>query len=103
MVTTGPDYARFLQAGLRNPEIRREQIPIRPTLGWGLGWGIERAAGREYVWQWGDNGGYKNFVIAEPTSGEAVFVFTNGDSGARIYDRIVTHATGHDHAALFWV
>jgi len=42
-------------------------------------------------------------VIAEPTSGEAVFVFTNGDSGARIYDRIVTHATGHDHAALFWV
>ena len=103
MVTTGPDYARFLQAGLRNPEIRREQIRIRPTLGWGLGWGIERAAGREYVWQWGDNGGYKNFVIAEPTSGEAVFVFTNGDSGARIYDRIVTHATGHDHAALFWV
>ena len=103
MVTTAPDYARFLAAAIRNPEIRKEQIRIRPLLGWGLGWGIERAGNREYVWQWGDNGGYKNFVAAEPASGDAVFVFTNGDSGARIYDRIVTHATGRDHPALFWV
>jgi len=103
MVTTAPDYARFLAAAIRNPDIHKEQIRIRPLLGWGLGWGIERARGREYVWQWGDNGGYKNFVVAEPASGDAVFVFTNGDSGARVYDRIVTHATGHDHPALFWV
>jgi CubicO group peptidase (beta-lactamase class C family) len=103
MVTTAPDYARFLAAAIRNPEIAKEQIRIRPLLGWGLGWGIERAGGREYVWQWGDNGGYKNFVTAELATGDAVFVFTNGDSGARIYDRIVTHATGHDHPALFWI
>jgi CubicO group peptidase (beta-lactamase class C family) len=103
MVTTAPDYARFLASAIRNPEIRKEQIRIRPLLGWGLGWGIERPRGREYVWQWGDNGGYKNFVAAEPASGDAVLVFTNGDSGARIYDRIVTHATGHDHPALYWV
>jgi CubicO group peptidase (beta-lactamase class C family) len=106
MVTTAADYARFLAAAIRNPEIRKEQIRFRPLLGWGLGWGIERIGslgGREYVWQWGDNGGYKNFVAAEPASGDAVFVFTNGDSGTRIYDRIVTHATGHDHPALFWV
>ena len=103
MITTGPDYARFLKAALRNPEIRREQIRFRPTLGWALGWGIERAAGREYLWQWGDNPGYKNFVVAQPESGDAVFVFTNGDSGAHIYDRVLTHATGHDHPALFWV
>lgn len=103
MITTGPDYARFLKAALRNPEIRQEEIRIRPMLGWGLGWGIERAAGREYLWQWGDNPGYKNFLLADPESGDAVFVFTNGDSGAHIYDRVVTHATGHDHPALFWV
>ena len=34
---------------------------------------------------------------------DGIFVFTNGDSGAHIYDRVVTHATGHDHPALFWV
>jgi hypothetical protein len=49
-----------------NPAIRKEQINIRPTLGWCLGRGIERAASLEYVWQWGDNGGFKNFVAAEP-------------------------------------
>jgi CubicO group peptidase (beta-lactamase class C family) len=103
MVTCAPDYARFLAAAIVNPEIRKEQIKIRPTLGWGLGWGIERAAGREYLWQWGDNPGFKNFVAAEPATGNAVFVFTNGDSGQHIYDRIVTHATGHEHPALFWV
>ena len=103
MVTTARDYARFLSAAIFNPDIRKEQINIRSSLGWGLGWGIERGGGREYLWQWGDNGGYKNFVAAEPATGNAIFVFTNGDSGARIYDRIVTHATGHDHPALFWI
>jgi CubicO group peptidase (beta-lactamase class C family) len=103
MMTTAPDYARFLAAAIPNPGIRKEQIRIRPSLGWGLAWGIERAEGREYLWQWGDNGGFKNFVVADPAAGSALFVFTNGDSGARIYDRIVTHATGHDHPALFWV
>jgi len=103
MVTTAQDYAKFVIAAMRNPEIRKEQTRIRPLLGWGLGWGIERARGREYLWQWGDNGGYKNFVAVDPVAGDAVFVFTNGDSGARIYDRVVTQVTGHDHPALFWV
>ena len=103
MLTTAPDYARFLSAAISNPDIRKEQIKIRPSLGWGLGWGIERVATREYLWQWGDNGGFKNFVAAEAATGNAIFVFTNGDSGAHIYDRILTHATGHDHPALFWI
>jgi CubicO group peptidase (beta-lactamase class C family) len=107
MVTSAPDYAKFLSAAIRNPDIRKEQIKIRASfgwgLGWGLGWGIERAAGHEYVWQWGDNGGYKNFVAADAATGAAIFVFTNGDSGERVYDRIVTHATGHDHPAFFWL
>jgi CubicO group peptidase (beta-lactamase class C family) len=103
MVTSAADYAKFLAAAIKNPEIGKEQVKIRPSLGWGLGWGIERTAGREYLWQWGDNGGYKNFVAMEQATGDAIFIFTNGDSGRQIYDRIVTHATGHDHPALFWV
>jgi CubicO group peptidase (beta-lactamase class C family) len=103
MMTTAADYARFLAAAIVNPAIREEQIRMRPSLGWGLGWGMERVEGKEYVWQWGDNGGFKNFVAAEPATRNAVFVFTNGDSGARVYDRIITHSTGHDHPALFWV
>jgi CubicO group peptidase (beta-lactamase class C family) len=103
LVTSAEDYARFLAAAIRNPEIGRQQVAINEFLGWGLGWGTERASGHSYLWQWGDNGGFKNFVLAEPSTGDAVFVFTNGDSGARVYDRVVTHATGHDHPALFWL
>ena len=103
LVTSAEDYARFLAAAIRNPEIGRQQTRINEFLGWGLGWGIERAGGRTNVWQWGDNGGYKNFVLAEPETGFGIFVLTNGDSGARVYDRVITHATGRDHPALFWV
>jgi len=103
LVTSAEDYARFLAAALRNPELGQQQVAINEFLGWGLGWGTERASGRTYLWQWGDNPGFKNFVLAEPSTGDAIFVFTNGDSGARVYDRIVTHATGHDHPALFWL
>ncbi|MBI1787299.1 MAG: hypothetical protein HYR60_07080 [Acidobacteria bacterium] len=79
------------------------RCPLNEFLGWGLGWAIERASGRAYLWQWGDNGGFKNLVLAEPSTGGAIFVFTNGDAGARVYDRILTHATGHDHPARFWL
>jgi len=103
LVTSAEDYARFLAAALRNPEIGHQQTTINEFLGWGLGWAIERHSGHVYLWQWGDNGGYKNFVLAEPSNGSAIFVFTNGDAGARVYDRVLTHATGHDHPALFWL
>ena len=103
LVTSAEDYARFLAEAIGNPELGRQQVAINEFLGWGLGWGIERASGRTYLWQWGDNGGFKNIVLAEPATGDALFVFTNGDAGARVYDRVVTHATGHDHPALFWL
>ena len=103
LVTSAEDYARFLAAAIRNPELAHQQVVINEFLGWGFGWAIERAAGHTYLWQWGDNPGFKNFVLAEPSTGNAIFVFTNGDAGVRVYDRVLTHATGHDHPALFWL
>jgi CubicO group peptidase (beta-lactamase class C family) len=107
MVTTANDYSRFVAAAMKNRELLAPQVTMRSgkdwMLGWGLGWGIERVAGREYLWQWGDNGGYKNVVFAEPKKGTAVFVFTNGDAGRNVYDRVIRHVTGHDHPALLWI
>ena len=103
LLTSAEDYAVFLAAALRNREIGRQQVAINDRLGWGLGWGIERAAGRTWLWQWGDNPGYKNIVVGEPATGDAIFVFTNGDSGARIYDRALTRLSGQEHPLLFWL
>jgi CubicO group peptidase (beta-lactamase class C family) len=105
--TSGPDYAKFVLRAIQNPEYRKLQTKIREgsdwALGWGLGWGIERAGGREFLWQWGDNGGYKNFVLLDPVAATGIFVFTNGDSGMRICDRVITHATGMEHPAFLWL
>jgi hypothetical protein len=84
-------------------EIGQQQVAINELPGWGLGWGIECAAGATYLRQWGDNGALKNFVLAEPATGDAIFVFTNGAPGARVYDRVIAHATGHDRPAPFWL
>jgi len=37
MVTTAPDYIKYLVAAIPNAEISKEQVFIRPMLGWGLG------------------------------------------------------------------
>lgn len=103
MVTNAEDYQRFLVAAIRNADIGKQQVKINEFLGWGQGWAVERIAGRTFLWQWGDNGGYKNFVLIEQASGSGLFVFTNGDSGARVYDRILTRATGCEHPAFFFV
>ena len=106
LMTTANDYGRFVAAAMKNPELTGMEVKMSEgkgwMLGWGLGWGIERVDGREFLWQWGDNPGYKNIVFAEPGKGRAVFVFTNGDGGGRIYDRLVTRETRQEHPALFW-
>lgn len=112
LITSAADYARFLAWALKTPGLDQPAVKMNDSLSWGLGWGIERiaaptaaprAAARTFLWQWGDNGGYKNFVLAEPAEGDALFVFTNGDSGARLYERILTRATGMEHPAFFWL
>ena len=107
LCTTGPDYAKFLLEAMKNPEMWKQQITIREGagwgLGWGLGWGIERVGKQEYLWQWGDNPGYKNFVLLNPATKGGVFVFTNGDAGMRICDRVVAHVTEREHPAFLWV
>jgi len=72
-------------------------------LSWGLGWGIEQWNSRIFLWQWGDNGGCKNIVVAEPAQREAIFVFTNSDNGGRLYEWIVRSIHRLDHPFFLWL
>ena len=113
LITTAADYARFLSVvvgeapgPLRDDlrlEMFRRQIEIKPpALGWGLGWGLERSGSRGWAWHWGDNPGSKNFVLADLGDRTALVVFTNGDGGRAIYERVV-RAAGQDPAAFLWI
>ena len=115
MVTTVTDYAAYLGHVLVPSAVTaeiaaktREQMlttvtRINSVLSWGLGWGLESDAGRDYFWHWGDNGNYKNFVLAHLRSRSAVVVLTNGNNGMRINEAVVAAASGHEHFAFDWL
>lgn len=112
LLTTVNDYATFLtrivslppdEAGILQ-EISTPVSRINSALGWALGFGIEHEGTQpRYLWQWGDNGGWKNFFLAHPESQTAIVMFTNGDKGMRVVERVVQAATGNDQAAFLWI
>jgi len=113
LLTTVADYSTFLahMVSQRNdltPEMRaaiRKPISrINSALGWALGFGIEQEGVQPpYLWQWGDNGGWKNFFLAQPESQSAIVVFTNGENGMHIAERVLRAATGDEQVAFLWI
>ena len=101
MFTTVSDYLRFLMHALADDHRMFDpQARIDDELAWGLGWGIERTDAGPFVWQWGDDPGYKNFVIGSPADQRGVVVFTNGDNGPAIYSEVVRLLLPGPHPAL---
>jgi CubicO group peptidase (beta-lactamase class C family) len=122
--TTAADYARFVQAVLSgarlnpgtakqwlDPQVRLRQhcIECHATdaqdadqhVAWGLGWGLEPDAG--FFFHWGNNNGFKAFVIGSLTDQSAVVVFTNGDNGMAVMPDVINQLMPGDHPAFKWL
>lgn len=78
------------------------QSKVNGSISWGLGIGLERHAGLEHFWHWGDNGNFKAFMIGDASNGSGLVVFTNSQTGHRMWQRIVTEAMGQDHPATYF-
>lgn len=95
LYTTAADYARFLAALLTDEALLQTTlaapVPVAPDLGlaWGLGWGIEAQAGERYLWHWGNNPGYRAFVIASPARREGLVMLSNHERGLAMAPAIV--------------
>jgi CubicO group peptidase (beta-lactamase class C family) len=101
LFTTAGDYLRFLVQSLARAHAMFDpQVRIDDGLGWGIGWGIEDTPGGRAVWQWGNDPGYKNFVIGRPADGAGAVVFTNGDRGASVYAEVVRSLFPGAHPSL---
>ena len=115
--TTAGDYARFIQAiftpvGLEPATISQmltptSQLPTRfsgdtlsTNLYWGLGFGLENRSDATWFWHWGDNGGFKCFIMANRNRQDAVIYFTNSANGLDIADRIVARTLGGQHPSF---
>ncbi len=78
------------------------RIDLKPTLAWGLGWGLEHRSEGTLFWHWGDNGIFKAFTLGDSKRRRAIVVFTNAEGGAKVYQRIIRAATGLDLGAFLW-
>ncbi|WP_165390984.1 serine hydrolase domain-containing protein [Pseudoduganella lutea] len=102
--TTANDYARFLVAVLADqPSV--DVITASPVtvdakldLGWGLGWGIARERDDTLIWQWGNNPGYRAFVIASVRSGDGMVMLTNSENGLKLAEPLTRRILPGEHA-----
>ncbi len=106
MYTTTADYARFMAALLANEPLLSltlaNPVEVDASLGlqWGLGWGIERAPGGPYLWQWGNNPGFRAFAMASAASKDGFVMFTNSERGMPLAASIARRALPADHNAF---
>ncbi|WP_187394902.1 serine hydrolase domain-containing protein [Pigmentiphaga aceris] len=90
MYTTAGDYAKFLAALASRRDllalITADPIAVDRDLGlsWGYGWGIEQAEGGPYLWQWGNNPGYRAFAMLSVASGHGFILMTNSENGLKL-------------------
>ena len=106
LYTTVDDYARFVLAWLNDPALQAmaSEAPVavdpRLQLAWGLGWGLETSDQGLGFWQWGNNPGYRAFVLALPASGDALVLLTNSDGGLGLVEPLVRSALPGEHPVL---
>ena len=104
--TSAKDFAKFLAALMADPQavqlIVQSPVSVVPKLGlgWGLGWGVERGEKETFIWQWGNNPGYRAFVMASTSSGDAVVMLTSSENGLAVAEPIVKAVLPGTHMAF---
>jgi CubicO group peptidase (beta-lactamase class C family) len=106
LYTTPDDYARFVIAWLRDPALQQmtADAPVGVDAGlnlaWGLGWGLETSTDSTRFWQWGNNPGYRAFVLAMPATGDGLVLLTNSDAGLKLVEPLVKANLPGEHKVL---
>jgi CubicO group peptidase (beta-lactamase class C family) len=81
------DYSRFVVAVLNEASLLKtitdNAVSANEALNltWGLGWGVESHPNGAVIWHWGNNPGYRAFVIASTQSADALVMLTNSNNG----------------------
>ena len=106
LYTTATDYANFMSAALADDRIvslvlsRPAQVDRALGLRWGLGWGIEDSASGPYVWQWGNNPGYRAFAMASIVSRDGFVLLTNSERGMPLAASLAHSVLPAEHNAF---
>jgi CubicO group peptidase (beta-lactamase class C family) len=96
--TSVEDYSRFVLAVLNDAALLKKitentvNVDAQLNLTWGLGWGVEQHPNGTVLWHWGNNPGYRAFVIASTQSGDALIMLTNSDNGLALAEPLTKRA-----------
>jgi CubicO group peptidase (beta-lactamase class C family) len=96
LLTTPAEYARFVIHWMA-PRWASALAPanrVSEHVAWSMGWGVQVNDLGSAFFHWGDNGGYKNFILAYPERRAAVVVMTNGARGLRLAGPTLRTALG---------
>jgi len=104
LYTTASDYARFVCAVLNGEgleektwkEMLTPQIVVDRDMGldWSLGFALQTDANGKAIWQWGDYGIFRNYVIAYPEQKAGVVYLANSFYGLDICRELVARSVG---------
>ena len=61
---------------------------------------IERGPGGPYIWQWGNNPGYRSFAMASVTSKDGFVILTNSERGMPLAASVAHSILPADHNAF---
>lgn len=116
LLTTAAEYAKIttlLMAGRKRQSwevgegSRRAMISTQMRITsddsytWGLGWSVERTSTGFLFAHGGNNDNrFKSFALGSSEQRRAIVLLTNGDSGDRIYERVIRESTGRDLLAF---
>jgi len=104
LYTTAEDYAKFVCAVLNGEGLRPETLKEMLTpeidvdkdkgLGWSLGFGTQADSRGLAIWQWGDYGIFRNYIMAYPAEKSGVVYLTNSFYGLGIAPEVTVHGLG---------
>jgi CubicO group peptidase (beta-lactamase class C family) len=104
LYTTAEDYAKFVCAVLNGERLRPETLQemLKPQidmdkdkgLGWSLGFGTQTDEHGLAIWQWGDYGIFRNYIMAYPAERSAVVYLTDSFFGLGVSPEMVARTIG---------
>ncbi|QIN62598.1 Penicillin-binding protein 4* [Caballeronia sp. SBC1] len=75
--------------------------PPNDHVAWGLGWGLEPA--ERCFFHWGNNPGFRAFVLANRDSQDAVVWFANSARGLRLAHTVLPATVPGEHPSIEWL